>query len=316
MYIACIVPIKTTATNLGLKIHELDTFKGWTPPDGPFDLIIAVSFGLFIPSRLLSAAKYGGLNVHPSLLPDLRGPAPLHHTLISGRKTTGITLQTLHHKHFDHGIILDQTPAPVPNPDSCTVSELLDFLAPKGANMLVNGIRNRYFVPPLKEVGSRATVYSDDGSNKFAHAAKITPEDRHIDWQNWTWTQISRRQRVLQPLWNKALVPTRKKTDGDITQNLNGRRIIFGDLQPVPQETVPESEGLKLLPGVPFISTGQKSSLFVYTVDGQLLRLSRLKVEGDKFNDALIAAQKARMFSPNTVRFSDVEFSLFLNPLH
>jgi methionyl-tRNA formyltransferase len=39
------------------------------PPRNPVDLIIAVSFGLFVPSRLLDAAKYGGINIHPSLLP-------------------------------------------------------------------------------------------------------------------------------------------------------------------------------------------------------------------------------------------------------
>ncbi len=44
------------------------------PPEsdgqGPVNLIIAVSFGLFVPPRLLRLAKYGGLNVHPSLLPE------------------------------------------------------------------------------------------------------------------------------------------------------------------------------------------------------------------------------------------------------
>jgi methionyl-tRNA formyltransferase len=188
------------------------------------------------------------------------------------------------------------------------VPELLDFLAPKGADMLVNGIRNRIFVPPLKEVGSQA---AEDG---LTHAAKITPEDRHIVWQNWTWAQISRRQRVLNPLWNTALAPARQKTGNNGTPKLKPKRIIFDDLEPVPQDTVPGSEDLKLLPGVPFMPSKHKS-LFVYTVDGQLLRLGRLKVEGDKFNDALIAAQKARMFSPSPVRFSDVEFSLFHNPL-
>lgn len=38
-------------------------------PEGT-NLIVAVSFGLFVPSRILRAAKYGGLNVHPSLLPE------------------------------------------------------------------------------------------------------------------------------------------------------------------------------------------------------------------------------------------------------
>lgn len=40
------------------------------PQGEPINLIIAVSFGLFIPPRILKGAKYGGLNVHPSLLPE------------------------------------------------------------------------------------------------------------------------------------------------------------------------------------------------------------------------------------------------------
>ena len=40
------------------------------PSEGPINLVIAVSFGLFVPPRILNGAKYGGLNLHPSLLPE------------------------------------------------------------------------------------------------------------------------------------------------------------------------------------------------------------------------------------------------------
>lgn len=230
---------------------------------------------------------------------------------------TGITLQTLHHKHFDHGVILDQTPAPgipIPNPDSCTVPGLLELLAPLGAEMLVNGIRNRVFVPPLKEVASSAAACDD---SQLTHAAKITPEDRHMKWQQWTWTEINRRQRVLRSLWSKALVPVHKS--GDDTQEFLWKRLILEEIEVVSHESVPGSQWLTLLPGVPFIPSptrsGRDKAIYVYTADGRLLRLSRVKVEGDKSNDALIATKKARMLSPNIVRFADAEFSLFYNPL-
>ena len=57
------------AQELDLKLHEIDTFTGWTPPSS-INLVIAVSFGLLVPPRILGLAKYGGLNVHPSLLPE------------------------------------------------------------------------------------------------------------------------------------------------------------------------------------------------------------------------------------------------------
>jgi hypothetical protein len=63
------VPLKAIASDLSLFLHELDTFNNWNAPPGT-NLIIAVSFGLFVPHRILSSAKYGGLNVHPSLLPE------------------------------------------------------------------------------------------------------------------------------------------------------------------------------------------------------------------------------------------------------
>lgn len=69
-------PIAETAQALELPLHEIDTFTGWNPPrfkdEGPsnINLIIAVSFGLFVPRRLINGAIYGGLNVHPSILPE------------------------------------------------------------------------------------------------------------------------------------------------------------------------------------------------------------------------------------------------------
>ena len=72
--LSCAEPIKEVAIDeLNLPLHQIDTFTGWSPPqpDGqPINLVVAVSFGLFVPPRILSAAKYGGLNVHPSLLPE------------------------------------------------------------------------------------------------------------------------------------------------------------------------------------------------------------------------------------------------------
>lgn len=77
-----------TAEELGLRCHQIPTFTGWKvwmdglvvptrdelltgdqPPEG-INLVIAVSFGLFVPPRILRGAKYGGLNVHPSWLPE------------------------------------------------------------------------------------------------------------------------------------------------------------------------------------------------------------------------------------------------------
>ena len=69
------VPIKSVARELDLPLHEIPTFTGWSPP-AVFNLIVAVSFGLKVPPRLLQQATYGGLNLHPSLLPEYVGQLP------------------------------------------------------------------------------------------------------------------------------------------------------------------------------------------------------------------------------------------------
>jgi methionyl-tRNA formyltransferase len=228
-----------------------------------------------------------------------------------------VTLQTLDHEHFDRGIILDQTPAPgfeIPNPETCTVPELLDLVSPKGAEILVNGIRNRIFVPPLKEAGWRAA----EGGDSIIHAAKVTPEDRHIDWKNWTWDEISRRQRVLGPLWNVALVPS-KSLEGGVS--FQKKRVIFTDIELAEVQSVRGSEQLALLPGVPFAEgplpqqPRGEQALYVFARDGQLLRLRELKVEGQQASDGFRAAFKTQMLCDRTIRSGDSEFCMFYNPL-
>ncbi|PWY76225.1 methionyl-tRNA formyltransferase family protein [Aspergillus heteromorphus CBS 117.55] len=312
------VPIKAAASDLSLPIHEIDTFRGWTPPmlpDGPINLIIAVSFGLFVPPRILNGAQYGGLNVHPSLLPDFRGPAPLHHTLLAGRTKTGVTLQTLHLKHFDHGTVLAQTPAPgfdIPNPDTCSFPDLLSLVSPKGAEILVEGIRRGLFVPPVEDVGWR----SSEGDGPLIHAAKIKPEDRHIDWKNWSFLEISRRNRVLGPLWSKSLVAS--NTPGE-NISFQQRRLIFSQFEEVP--LLEGCEKFSLVPGLPFVNSAHPveprkgRGVYVFTRDGKLVQIHEMKVEGEKNADALRAALKARMIGDRSFYSAGVGYTPFHNPL-
>lgn len=183
------------AQEYDLPLHQLDGFKGWTPPNSP-DLIVTVSFGLLVPGRIIDAATYGGLNVHPSLLPDLRGPAPIQRALLERKKSTGVSLQTMHPTQFDHGTVLAQTPFPgLPIPDNATPQTLLDILGPLGAEMLTGAIEDGNFIPPLKDIlqGVSPPVH-------LTHAPKITPEDRHLQ-DSWDAAEIQLRDRVLGRLW-------------------------------------------------------------------------------------------------------------------
>ncbi|OCT52169.1 Methionyl-tRNA formyltransferase, mitochondrial [Cladophialophora carrionii] len=197
--------IKHVAEQRGLAVHQIDTFTGWQPPTfgdtkkDPCNLIIAVSFGLLIPPRILGTAKYGGLNVHPSMLPDLRGPAPVEWSILLGRRNTGVSLQTLHPSRFDEGLVLDQTPQPgigIPNPDTITSKELEGYLAQVGAEMLVDAIKNKLYIPPYNPIQPGRHISKED----LTHAPKIKMEFRAVDFTQLTRIEVLRRNRACGPL--------------------------------------------------------------------------------------------------------------------
>lgn len=67
-----------------IRKHSL---KEWQPPESilskQYDLAVVASFGYFIPPHVIQCFKDGGINMHPSLLPKYRGPAPIHHALLN-----------------------------------------------------------------------------------------------------------------------------------------------------------------------------------------------------------------------------------------
>lgn len=73
----------------------------------PWDLFIVASYGKIIPDRFLNIPKAKTLNVHPSLLPELRGPSPIDTAILLDIKNTGVSIMHLD-KEMDHGPILAQ----------------------------------------------------------------------------------------------------------------------------------------------------------------------------------------------------------------
>lgn len=71
------------------------------------DMIITCAYGQFIPKVVVDYPKYGCINVHGSLLPKLRGGAPIHWAIINGEKTTGMTIMLMD-KKMDAGDIISQ----------------------------------------------------------------------------------------------------------------------------------------------------------------------------------------------------------------
>jgi methionyl-tRNA formyltransferase len=215
---------------------------------------------------------------------------------MAGDTKMGITIQTMDTKKFDYGLILDQTPAPgfdIPDPETCDVSRLLGLVSERGAEMLVNAIRNRIFIPPLKP----AVQPSLETVAPLRHAPKITPEDRHIDWSSWDWEKIRRYQRVVGPLWNTAAV---SNGSPDSTMPSERKRVIITKMEALD----PTAAGIApsdVEPGRPFATSDcdpKEGGIYVFTNDGTLVLIEEMKVQGERAAPAYRAALKAKLIPP------------------
>ncbi|KAK0739930.1 formyl transferase [Apiosordaria backusii] len=234
------VPVASVARELDLPLITLpkDTFTSWFMKQY-INLIVAVSFGRFVPPRLLNQAEYGGLNVHPSLLPDLRGPAPLHYALLNRYTHTGVSIQTLSPDSFDTGTVLSQTPLPgIPIPPNSTPADLTSLLAPLGASMLVSVLESGLHLPLHQDVSWKPPY-------PIRHAPKIQTSARQIPWLTPSIStlstglpsenhlqEIAHQSHILGPLWSKLVVRTPRQE-----QN---KRVVCDDISFIPNPSSPD----------------------------------------------------------------------------
>lgn len=101
------------------------------------DMIITCAYGQIIPKELLESPKYGAINIHASLLPKLRGGAPIHHAIIDGYDKTGITIMYMNDK-MDEGDIILQKETQITDED--TTETLHDRLSLIGRDLILEAI--------------------------------------------------------------------------------------------------------------------------------------------------------------------------------
>ncbi|XP_072527507.1 methionyl-tRNA formyltransferase, mitochondrial [Salminus brasiliensis] len=176
------VPVQKYAKQHKLRIHD------WPDVDfsGQFDVGVVVSFGCLLQERVINRLPYGILNVHPSLLPRWRGPAPILHTVLHGDKVTGVTVMQIRPKRFDVGPILSQELHPVP--EKITAEELGSSLAVMGAQLLIDTLRN------LPERIANRREQAKEGAT---FAPKISPSLSWIVWEEQTCEEIDRLHRAI-----------------------------------------------------------------------------------------------------------------------
>ena len=124
-------------------------------PRIPADFYIVASFGKIIPKEILDIPKYGSLNVHPSLLPKLRGPSPIQN-LILGNGEPGVTIIKMD-EQMDHGPIVTQEKVEIaPWPDHYAVVE--EKLARAGGKLLTQVLENYQGLTLIEQDHREATL--------------------------------------------------------------------------------------------------------------------------------------------------------------
>jgi len=181
-------PVKATATELGLPVTEkVDDVIG-----AGAELGVVVAYGRLIRPHVLRALPM--VNLHFSLLPRWRGAAPVERAILAGDAVTGVCVMALE-EGLDTGPLYACEERNVGEEE--TVEEVRGALAETGTRMLVD-LLARGLPVPVAQVGEPT------------YAAKIEPEEHHLDWSRpaaelhrvvrlghaWTWFR-GRRLRVL-----------------------------------------------------------------------------------------------------------------------
>jgi methionyl-tRNA formyltransferase len=124
--------VKREALALKIPLIEIESFRDEQARqigDLNPELLVVASFGLIIPKWFLGVPTIGAINIHPSLLPRYRGPAPIQWAIWNGEKETGITFIKMNER-MDAGDILHQENLPVePEEDAETLSNRLSLRA-------------------------------------------------------------------------------------------------------------------------------------------------------------------------------------------
>ena len=202
-------PVKEYALEKGLKLYQPEQIKN----NEEFiqeirnlnpEVICVVAYGKILPKEILDIPKYGCINVHPSLLPQYRGSTPIQTAIINGDSKTGVTTMYMD-EGWDSGDIILQEKIDIE--ENQTAGEIWDVLAVKGANLLVETI---------KQIGLGVAPRTKQGEN-YTVTQNLDKAISKIDWENTSAVQIKNLSRGLNPIMGIYAI-------------LNGKKIKFWNI--------------------------------------------------------------------------------------
>lgn len=242
-------PVKKLAVENSIPVYQpvkmrdgtaLEMLKEANP-----ELVIVVAYGKILPKEILEYPKYGCINIHASLLPELRGAAPIQWSVINGFKKTGVTSMQMD-EGLDTGDMLIKEEIEIGENESA--GEIHDKLSVLGASVLEKTIE-------LLLKGELKPEKQDH--EKFTYAPMLSKELSPIDW-NLTASEVHNKIRGLCP-WPSA------------TAVLNGKKI------KIHQSVCVSAEGKN---AGEVIETGKH--LVVSCGDGKCIEILNLQAEGKK----------------------------------
>lgn len=157
------------------------------------DIIITCAYGQIIPKAILEYPKYGCINVHASLLPKLRGGAPIHHAIMDGYSKTGITIMYMD-EAMDSGDIIAQRETPILDTD--TMDVLHDRLSIMGRELLLD---------TLPSIFNGTAQRKKQEESEVTYAYNIKREEEYLDF-NRTSLELFNQIRGLSPFPGSSCV--------------------------------------------------------------------------------------------------------------
>ena len=185
-------PVKILAEEKGIRVLQPEKISGDEDVLAELkelnpDIIITAAYGQLVPESILEIPKYKCINVHGSLLPKLRGGAPIQYSILEDHGKTGITIMYMV-KKLDAGDMISKIEVDIL--DSDNYESLHDKLSIAGRDLLKETLPNIF-------TGNIAPEKQDDSLATFAR--NILREDEKIDW-NKSAREIFNQVRALDPM--------------------------------------------------------------------------------------------------------------------
>jgi len=194
-------PVKLLALKYGLPVWQPEKIRDFEIGVHDLDFVIVAAYAQIIPASILGLPRFGGVNVHGSLLPKYRGASCVAAAILNGDKKSGITIMKMD-EHLDAGPILHQAELPIAL-DETTLS-LYEKLSRLGGQALP-GVLKKYaagLIAPRAQDDEKASYVrmfeKDDGRiNWIRPAIELERFVRAMHPWPGAWTEIKKDDRLL-----------------------------------------------------------------------------------------------------------------------